>query len=222
VSSALLEITKQPNLTEEVSMKMKQLTVVCGLAVALLCSVGAVSAQDNGGGGGGGGGGGRYGGGGGNGGGPGGGGGGFGRGNFDPAAMQQRLLDNVRDQLGFTNDTDWSAVQPLVQKVMETRRDAQGPGMGRLFGRGGRGGGQGGNNRRGGGGGMFGNTSPEADALQKALDDDAPSGQVKDLLTKYETAQKGRLAKAKEAEEALRQVLTSKQEAQATLLGLLE
>ena len=83
-------------------------------------------------------------------------------------------------------------------------------------------GGQGGNNRRGGGGGMFGNTSPEADALQKALDDDAPSGQVKDLLTKYETAQKGRLAKAKEAEEALRQVLTSKQEAQATLLGLLE
>ena len=44
-------------------------------------------------------------------------------------------------QLGFTNDTDWSAVQPLVQKVMDARRDVgMGGGMGRMFGRGGRGG----------------------------------------------------------------------------------
>jgi len=75
-----------------------------------------------------------------------------------------------------------------------------------------------------GGGNMAGLTTnpPEADALQKALDDDAPTGQIKDLLTKFQTAQKAKIAKAKEAEEALRMVLTPRQEATATLLGLLE
>jgi hypothetical protein len=206
-------------------MKMKQLAVVCGLAVALLFSAGTVSAQNNGGGGG-------YGGGG-NGGGGGGGGFGGGRGgrggfNMDPAAMQQRMLDGVRDQLGFTNDTEWSAVEPFVQKDIEARLAATPANIQRMLFRGGRGGGNGGpggqgGNRRGGGGGMFGGpANPEADALQKALDEEAPSGQVKDLLAKYETAQKAKVAKAKEAGEALRQLLTPKQEAQATLVGLLD
>ena len=58
------------------------------------------------------------------------------RGNFDPAQIQQRMMDSIQDQLGFTNDTDWSAVQPLVQKVMDARRDVGvGGGMGRMFGR---------------------------------------------------------------------------------------
>jgi hypothetical protein len=195
-------------------MKMKQLAMVCGLAVALLFSVGTASAQNNGGGGGGGGnGGGGFGG-------PGGGGGG-GRGNFDPATMMQRIMDNVKDQLGFTNDTDWEAVQPLVQKVLDTRREVGGGNMMRLFrpNRGGQGG-QGGGNRRG--GGMFGANNPDADALQKALDDNAPAGQVKELLTKYQASQKARQTALKDAEDALRQVLNSRQEAQATLLGLLD
>jgi len=142
--------------------------------------------------------------------------------------MQQRMLDNIQQQLGITNDTDWSAIEPLVQKVIEARAAAQGPALNRMFGggRGGRGGqgGQGGqpNNRRA--GGMFGaaTANPDADALQKALDDDAPSGQVKDLLTKYQNSQKVKRAALVTAQETLRQVLTSKQEAQATLLGLLE
>ena len=148
-------------------MKMKQLIVACGMAVALFLSAGLASAQDNGNGGGGGGGGN---------GGPGGGGGGFGGGgggrrNFDPAQMQQRMMDNVRDQLGFTNDTDWSAVQPLIQKVLDARREIGGNNIMRLF-RGNRGGGQGGGNRPR-GGGMFGAApSPEEDALQKGIDDD--------------------------------------------------
>ena len=137
--------------------------------------------------------------------------------------MMQRMMDNIKEQLGFTNDTDWDAVQPLVQKVMEARRDSGGANMMRMFGRnrGGPGGqgGPGGNRR----GGMFGGApNPDADALQKALDDNAPAAQVKTLLTKYQDSQKAKQAKAKEAEEALRQVLTAKQEAQATLLGLLE
>jgi hypothetical protein len=155
-----------------------------------------------------------------NGGGPGGGTGGMGRGNWDPAQMQQRMMDGIKDQLGFTNDTDWSAVQPLVQKVMDARRDmGTGAGMARMFGRGNRGGGEGGGNRRG----FFGGTrSPEAESLQKAIDDNAPAAQINDLLAKYEASQKAKQAKLTSAQEDLRAVLTIKQEAQATLLGLLQ
>ena len=59
-------------------MKMKQLFAICGMAAALICGASAVYAQDNGG--------------------PGGGFGG-GRGNFDPAQFQQRMMDGIRDQL---------------------------------------------------------------------------------------------------------------------------
>jgi hypothetical protein len=188
-------------------MKINQLFAVCGIAAALVLGAGNVFAQnDNGGNGG-------------NGGGPGGFGGG--RGNFDPAQFQQRMMDNIKTQLGFTNDTEWTAVQPLVQKVMDARREVgAGAGMARMFGRGNRAGGdQGGGNRRG----MFGGTpSPEAEALQKAIDDNAPAAQIKDLLAKYESSQKAKQAKLAAAQADLRSVLTVKQEAQATLLGLVE
>jgi len=85
----------------------------------------------------------------------GGGGGGGGRGNFDPAQMQQRFMERVHDNLGFTNDTEWNAVQPLVQKVFDAQRDAR-SGMGRMF-RGNRGGnGANANANAGGGGGRGG------------------------------------------------------------------
>ena len=179
-------------------MKTKQLMTVCGMAAVLIASACRVSAQnDNGG---------RQGG---------------DRGNWDPAQMQQRMMERIQDELGFTNATDWSAVQPLVQKVMEAQRDARGAGMGRLFARGNRGGegDQGGNNRRGGFGGTPG---PEAEALQKAIDDNAPAAQIKDLLAKYQASQKDKQAKLASAQSDLRAVLTTKQESQATLLGLLQ
>ena len=56
--------------------------------------------------------------------------------------------------------------------------------------------------------------------MQKAIDDDAPAGQVKDLLAKYKAAQQARQAKLEKAQDDLKAVLTSKQEAQAYLLGL--
>jgi hypothetical protein len=185
-------------------MKLNRMMTLCAMALAL--SAGSLLAQDTGGG---------------NGGGNGGQGGGYrrGGGNFDPAQMQQRILDNVRDELNFTNDTDWDAVQPLVQKVLDARRDVGFGNMGRLFGRP-RGGDQGGGNRRG--GGMFGTPTPEQEALQKAIDEDAPAAQVKDLLAKYEASKKVKQAKLVQAQADLRAVLSSKQEAQATLLGLLD
>ena len=191
-------------------IKSNRTFLIWGVAAALCLSAGSLLAQnDNGGGG------------------NGGGQGGFGRGNFDPAQFQQRMMDGIRDQLGFTNDTDWSAVQPLIQKVMDARRDVGvGGGMGRMFrNRGGNGGNGGnGNNANGGNrrGGFFGGTpSPEAEALQKAIDDNAPAAQIQSALARDETSQKAKQAKLQEAQDQLRQVLTVKQEAQATLLGLL-
>jgi hypothetical protein len=191
-----------PTVRGKYPMKINQVMAICGIAAALCLSAGSVSAQnDNGGGGGGG----RRGG-----------------GPPDPAQMQQRFMDRVHEDLGFTNATEWSAVQPLFQKVFEAQRDAR-SGMGRMF-RGNRNnnsgdaGGGGGQGR----GGFFGTPSPDAEALQKVIDDNAPSAQIKAALAKYQASQKAKQAKLATAQENLRKVLNTKQEAQATLMGLLE
>jgi len=195
-------------------MKVNQLLAIGGMAAALFLSAGTVLAQnDNGGGGG------RQG---------GGGGGGFGGfRNMDPAQREQFIMGRYKEELGFTNDTEWNAVQPLVQKVMDARRDVGfgGPGMGRMFGRN-RGnnnnGDQGGNNNNRRGGAFGQQPSAEAEALQKVVDDNAPTAQIKAALAKYQETQKAKRAKLVQAQETLRKVLSPKQEAQATLIGLLE
>ncbi len=159
------------------------------------------------------------------GGGPGGGGpGGGGFRNMDPAQMQQMMMDNYRQQLNFTNDTEWSAVQPLVQKVSDARMaGGMGGGMRGMFGRNrGGGGGGGGGGGFGGGNNPFNQPNPDRDALQQALDDNAPAAQVKALLQKYQAGQKTKQAALVAAQADLRKVLTVQQEAQATLSGLLD
>jgi len=206
---------------------------MCAVGLTLALSLGDAFAQINNGGGNGGGGFGNGGGGGGFGGGNGGnaGGrrnrGGNGGANFDPAQRMQMQLDNVRQQLDFTNDTEWGAIQPLVQKVLEARQAAQqGGGRGGFGGgrRGGNNGPNGNNNANANGGGRGGNgpqISPEFQALQQAVDNDAPAAQLKDLLAKYNAAQKAKQAALAAAQTNLRAVLTVKQESQATLMGLL-
>jgi len=185
---------------------MKKMLAMLAVAAALSVSANSALAQDNGGGGGGG----RRGG--------GGGGGGFGGGNFDPAQFQQRMMDNIKERLNVTNDTDWSALQPLVQKVMDAQRDARAGGGFGAFGRGrgGRGGGGGG----GGGGAFGGQTDPDREALQQALDSNAPAAQVKTLEEKYRASQKAKQAKLESAQADLKKVLSQKQEAEALLMGL--
>lgn len=200
-------------------MKLNRMITLCAMTAALALSAGDLFAQqDNGNGagnnnnnGGQGNGGGRR-----NrqGGGPG---GGFNGGNFDPAQMQQRMVDGARDRLEFTNDTEWAAVEPLVTKVVAAQMEARNGQMRGMFGR--NRGGQGGQGGPGGGRG-FGAPNPEADALQKAIDDNAPSAQIKDLLAKYKSAQKAKQAKLEAAQADLKKVLTTRQEALATLSGL--
>ena len=142
------------------------------------------------------------------------------RGNFDPAQFQQRMLEGTRNRLGFTNDVEWEAVKPIVQKVMDAQIAARSGQLRGLMGgrtRGGNNGDQASNSSRPSFGGQ---PNPEAEALQKALDDNAPAGQVKDLLAKYKAAQKIKQDKLEAAQAELKTVLTTKQEAQAVLLGL--
>jgi hypothetical protein len=196
-------------------MKLNRIITMCAIAAALALSISDTFAQNNNGGGGGGGGGRRN-------------RGANGGGNFDPAQMQQRRLDGIRQQLEFTNDTDWAAVQPLFQKVLDAQQAArQGGGRGGFAGgrRGGNNGPNGNNangNANGGGRGGFGpQPSPEAQALQQAVDNNAPAEQLKDLLAKYNASEKVKQSALAVAQANLRQVLTVRQESQATLMGLL-
>jgi hypothetical protein len=180
-------------------MKMNQWLVMAGAAAVLSLGTSQLAAQPNGGG------------------------GGFGGGrNFDPAQMQQRMLERYKELLEVTNDDEWKAIEPRVTKVMEARRDTF-AGMGRgMFGRGPRGGdnppGDQGQQRRG---GMFGTPSPEAEALQKAIDSKASKAETKAALDKYVASRKAKEADLEKSQAALRELLTPRQEAIATLNGLL-
>jgi hypothetical protein len=150
-------------------------------------------------------------------------GGGPGGRNFDPAQMQQRMLERYKELLEVTNDDEWKAIEPRVTKVMEARRDSM-SGMGRgMFGRGPGGGGNppGGDQGQQRRGGMFGTPSPEGEALQKAIDSKASKAEMKAALEKYVAFRKTKQADMEKAQAALRELLTPRQEAIAALNGLL-
>ena len=153
-----------------------------------------------------------------------------GRGNFDPAQFRQQQLDNYRDRLEVKSDDDWRKIEPLVSKVMDAQRDTR---MGMGFGFGGFG--RGGRGRGGADGGgnaeantnrnrnRFGGTpSPEAEALQKAIDDKAPADEIKSKVAKFREARKQKEEALTKAQEDLRKALSPRQEAGAVLAGLLK
>ena len=193
--------------------KLSQLLAVSSLAVAFLVGANQLRAQDNqppaGGGQSGGQGGGRRGRGG-----PGGGGG-----NFDPAQMQQRMMENIREHLAVKDDAEWKVLEERVQKVMDARRDIGFGGMMRMFRRpgGDQGGDQGGGRRRGGFGGE---PSAEELALQKAIDSKASKDELKAAMTKCRASKKEKDAKLVAAQDELKKVLSTQQEAVALDLGL--
>ncbi len=156
------------------------------------------------------------------------GGGGFG----DPAEMQARMMENIRDQMKVKDDTEWKLIEGRVQKVMEARREVGvgGGGFGRMFrrpgGQGGPGGpgGPGGDNadggRRRGGFGGFGEPSAEQQALDKAIDSSAPKEELKSAMAKVRAAKKEKETKLATAQEELKKVLNTEQEAVALSMGL--
>jgi hypothetical protein len=151
-------------------------------------------------------------------GGPGGGGRG---GNFDPAQMQQQQMDRMREQFEVTDDAEWGLISERITAVNEARQGAAG--MGGFGGGGGRGGaggpgGQGGQ-RGGGRGGRGGNV--EQQALQQAIADKLPDGEIKARLERLRDSRKAAEEKLARAQENLRAVLSVRQEAVAVMTGLL-
>ena len=148
-----------------------------------------------------------------------------GGGNWDPAQMRERMMERMREQFGVKDDTEWKLISERIEKVSDARRETAGRGMGMMFGGGGRGGGgQGGGPGGGGGGrgGFGGEPMPEQDALQKAVESNAPADEIKTKLGKYREAMKAKEAKLAKAQDELKQVLSVKQEATAVLMGLLK
>ena len=147
------------------------------------------------------------------------------RGNFDPEQMRQRMMERYREQLEIKGDDEWKAIEPRVTKVMEARRDVgfgggfgfRGPGGPR------RGGDEGGGGRDGGRRREFGGQpSPEAEALQKAIEAKASNEEIKTKLAKFREARKAKEANLEKAQDDLRKVLTVRQEASAVMMGLLQ
>lgn len=143
--------------------------------------------------------------------------GGGGPGNFDPEQMRQRMMERYREQLGVKDDAEWKLVSERIEKVNEARRDSMRGGFGMFGGRGGPGGGGG-----GGGRGWGGEPNPEGEALQKAIEANAPADEIKSKLAKYRASVKAREEKLTKAQDDLKEVLSLKQEAQAVLMGLLK
>jgi hypothetical protein len=141
------------------------------------------------------------------------------RGGFggDPAQFQQQMMERTRERLEVKDDAEWKALEPLVQKVMDVRRDMFGMAA-RGFGRT-RGGGDSGGN--GGNRGGFGTPSPELDALEKAIEAKATKAELTAAIAKVEEARKAKQADLEKAQANLRKVLTTRQEAIATASGLL-
>jgi hypothetical protein len=123
-----------------------------------------------------------------------------------------------------TNDDEWAAIKPLIQRVMEARLAglaSMGRGMMGSRGRGGPGGDNAQAGQGGGRAGMFGQTMPEAEALQKAIDAKAPKAEIQAALGKFVAARQAKQKELQQAQDDLRKVLTARQEATATLNGLL-
>ena len=151
------------------------------------------------------------------------------RGNFDPAQMQQQMMDNYKTRFEPKDDAEWTILSERITKVTEARRATQAfAGMG---GRGGGGrppggqtgdaaaaGGQGGRGR----GGFGGEPNVDVEALRKAIEDKAPADQLKPLLAKVRDGRKAADAKLEAAQSELKMVLTVRQEAIALTMGLVK
>jgi len=140
-------------------------------------------------------------------------------GQLDLAA--EHYFQRIHDALGFTNEADWNVVKPLVKKVYDAQRDlTRGSVMSHI---------PVANvstnsteNSRSVQTTYFGKPSPEAEALQRAVDVNASTNDIAAALETYRASQKAKRAKLEEAQANLRKVLTLQQQAEATLLKVID
>ena len=145
-------------------------------------------------------------------------------GNMDPQQLQQmiqqRIMDNLREQMGVTNDTEWSVIKDRLAKVTRLRTETMlSTAMGMM------GGMRRGPNGPGGGFPGFaalGKPDPDVERLQNYVDSNAPTEQIKTALDKLREARKQKQAELAKAQDDLRLVLTVRQEAILVVSGMLD
>ncbi len=141
---------------------------------------------------------------------------GQGRGGFDRAAMQERMMEMMKDRLG-TTDEEWTVIKPRLSEVMELSQSGA-RGMMRMFGRG-----RGGRRQEQSAEPLTDPVEIAADDLQKTLDKEAPSAaEIKAKLDALRGAKEKNKQKLVAAQQKLREVLSLKQEAMLVMMGTLE
>lgn len=133
------------------------------------------------------------------------------------------MLDNLREQLG-TTDEEWKALQPRIEKVMDAQRAVPRAGAGirgamRASG--------GPEDQRQGGQSAQGSQRPgilpEVEALQRVLESkDSTKDQIKTALKAFREVRAKKEKELKDARQALREMVTVRQEAMLVLRGLLD
>jgi len=151
---------------------------------------------------------------------------------FDPAQMQQRRAEFMKQQLGASDD-EWKVIEPRLNKVMELNRDAMAGGRGGMFGFGGmrpgRGGDQGATARGGERPRFPGQENRQPSAVEKAADtlsttlenQSASPETIKQQLTALRAARTKAQNDLAAAQQELRQILSLRQEAVLVLNGTL-
>lgn len=150
----------------------------------------------------------------------------------DPAQFRQDALDRMKDRLEVKDDAEWKLIEGALGKVMDAQRDVMAGRMRGMFGGGQRrqrGGGAGGDTAStdNGGqqrqrGGFFGTPPAEFEDLQKAIDDKAPADEIKAKLAKLREYNASKEAALTKAQDELKALLTSRQEAICVLAGMLK
>ena len=132
------------------------------------------------------------------------------RGDWDPAAMRERMNNFMKERLGAT-DEEFKVIQPKLEKVFELQRDARGGGM--FFGR----------------GRPDSDQQPQTSAAQASRDLrdvlENENASAEEIAAKLEALRKAREGAKKElagAQKELKELLTQRQEAVLVTMGLLE
>lgn len=152
----------------------------------------------------------------------------------DPTQMHEQAMDRMKQALQV-GDEEWKALEPKLDKVMTLSREAGGFGPGRMGGgppRGGRGGpGAPGAPRPPIGGREGARRGPQgqsqigqaAEALQTTLgDSQATPDQITAKLSALRAARESAKQELAAAREAVRELVTPRQEAELVLMGLLD
>jgi hypothetical protein len=139
---------------------------------------------------------------------------------MDPQQIQEQVKEFLRNKLVVTDDAEWGVIEGRLTKVMQLRIQTLLDGNGLMGGMrvGGKGGGMDQMLR-----GLSGyEPMPEAEALQKAIDNHASKAELQNALAKYVEARKRKQAELEKAQADLRKVLTLHQEATLVLMGILD